>query len=272
MTKVWAVMLVRDEADVIAYTVRQLVNEGMDGIIIANNRSRDNTEATIAAEGKAASIPVLVVNDDEVGHYQGRKTTMLAHMARSYGADWIVPCDADECWYSGGASVADYLRGLPSEVNALRVERYTHLPTGQDVLGCNPFITMRYRVGAVELFPKVTCRYRRDMVLHEGNHGVSYGGVELVPERSTVELRHFPYRSSSQLVRKIRNGVESLSATDLPAHIGIHWRQLGEKLDRFGQDAFLTEVWFQDFYVADPDAGGMVYDPAPYCRWSHGSS
>lgn len=45
---VWAVTTVRDEADIIGHTVRHLLRQGVDGVIVLDHRSTDGTSAVLA--------------------------------------------------------------------------------------------------------------------------------------------------------------------------------------------------------------------------------
>jgi hypothetical protein len=112
--------------------------------------------------------------------------------------------------------------------------------------------------------PKVAFRWQDGAVIHQGNHGVT-----LPTAASSVgglEVRHFPYRSVEQFVRKARNGAAAYAATDLPVDVGAHWRSYGELLERYGEEV-LHDVFRRHFWFLSPADAGMVLDPAPYCRW-----
>jgi len=101
-----AVTMVRDEADIVEATVRHMLTQ-VDVVIVADNRSVDGTREIL--EG----LPVHLLNDPERGYYQSEKMARLAHMARvEHGADWVVPFDADEWWYSPHGRIGDVLEGI----------------------------------------------------------------------------------------------------------------------------------------------------------------
>src|SRR5258706_10050034 len=95
-------MLVKDESDVIADTVAHLLSQ-VDEVIVADNLSTDGTRDLLE------TMPVTVIDDREVGYYQSAKMTKLARLALSHGHEWVVPCDADEVWYSLFGRLADVL-------------------------------------------------------------------------------------------------------------------------------------------------------------------
>ena len=63
--------------------------------------------------------------------------------------------------------------------------------------------------------------------LDQGNHGVHRRGRRA----RGLEVRHFPYRSEAQFVRKVRQGSAALGVSDLPDESGKHWRGLGRHDD-----------------------------------------
>src|ERR1019366_3355127 len=111
-----AILLVKNEADVIGLNLRHLIAQGVDHVIVADNLSTDDTHDIL--EAAADVLPVTVVYDDEIGYFQSRKMTNLAAMAGEMGATWCLPVDADEIWFSPFGTVAHVL-----EVSTAAVER-----------------------------------------------------------------------------------------------------------------------------------------------------
>ena len=90
-----AITMVRDEEDIIDWTLQHLLDQVVDHIIVADNLSVDETPWKLAA--LASTGKVTVIQDDEPGYYQDKKMTDLAHMAAAdFDAEWILPFDADE--------------------------------------------------------------------------------------------------------------------------------------------------------------------------------
>jgi hypothetical protein len=109
--------------------------------------------------------------------------------------------------------------------------------------------------------PKVAARLRDDLVIEQGNHAATFdGGTTSFPGQLVV--RHFPYRSAEQFVRKARNGAEAYAATDLPFSAGQHWREYGQLLDQGGPEV-LEDVFRTWFWKADPTRNPeLIRDPA----------
>ncbi len=273
-TGVWGVSMMRDEADVAYHTVRHLAGEGLDGIIVADNLSGDATRAELerARTDLANGTPweraceLIIVEDDEPGYYQSAKMTALAATAaKEHGAKWIVPFDADELWYTRGDRLGIVLGALGSYVAGVQALLYNHFPSSIDPPGVNPFETIQWRQRVAGALPKVAFRWTPDIVILQGNHAIA--GASGMISRGSVELRHFPYRTFDQFCHKAQMGAAAYAATDLPASEGAHWREYGAILERHGVSA-LREVYERWFWFLAPVEGGLVLDPAPFCRWA----
>lgn len=269
MEAVFGVTMMRDEADVAGHVLRHLMEEGLAGLVVADNLSTDGTRDVLEEAARELRAehhrPVVVVDDDEPGYYQSEKMTALAHQAASMGATWIVPFDADEVWYSEGVRVADALEGVEADV--VHVPLFNHYGSSIDPGGATPFESMVWMDPAAGALPKVAFRYHGSAVIHQGNHSLGLGpGAPNRVGLNVLALRHFPYRSFEQFCRKARNGADAYRATDLPLDIGAHWRQYGEILERHGEGA-LREVYERWFHHLAPVNAGLVLDPAPFRRW-----
>lgn len=252
-----AVMLVKDEEDIVADTVRHLLGQ-VDAVIVSDNASTDGTREKL----DAIHDPRLTVLDDpEVGYWQSRKTSGLALLALGMGHRWVVPCDADEFWYAtDGRRIADFLAGITPDVYVVDALLYNHFPTGRDPKPASvipPFARLGWRLPQHGALPKVACRAATDLVIEAGNHGASYS--EPVLRGGGLALRHYSWRTPEQYVKKILNGTRAYAATDLPDDVGNHWRMWGPDPD---PERIAFHFW-RHFYYRDPVADGLVFDPAP---------
>lgn len=240
-----AVSMFRDEQDIAAWTLMHLFAEGVDHVIVADNLSQDNTRQILDAI--ATTFPLTVVDDTEIAYFQAEKMTRLAHQAGEMGAEWVLPFDADEMWYSETGTVADTLADVSGDV--VKAWGWDHVPQRSDPDAPNPFCRITHRRQNPQRLPKVAFRYHPDARLHMGNHDVDRAGTRV----TALAYRHFGYRSYAQMRRKLRNGREAYEATDLHPTYGTHWREGGAKPD----DVLLKE-WEQLL-----DEPGLIYDPAP---------
>jgi glycosyltransferase involved in cell wall biosynthesis len=225
-----AVMVVRDEADMIEVTVRHLL-EQVDELIVCDHRSTDGTREILAG------LPVIV-RDDHSPYEQAERTTELALEALERGHTWVLPCDADEIWYHPELRIGDYLETVP--LMAVKGTIYTHVPTVHDPEDPSPLLRLPYR----RVKPgkrKVVARSRRDLRLTTGNHRAEYEEKE--PWVLGLALRHYPYRSKGQTLRKIRNHA---SRQDLRHP----WKYRG------GSDEEILEAVWEPLFREE-----VIYDP-----------
>lgn len=249
---VFGITLVKNEADIVADTVRHMLRH-VDHVLALDNGSTDGTRRLLEQVGAE------VRPDPDPAHYQSRKMTALAHEAAEMGAEWVIPFDADEVWLGWKQMrIADILAGLPAEALIVEAQMLDHVATAADGDG-RPVRQMVWRRAAALPLRKVAARARPSLTIHEGNHSASFDGVRH-PLRVTdvLQVRHFPYRSAEQMIRKARQGAAALAATDLPEAIGKHWRDYGRLTDEQ-----ITEVFYEHFFSADPEADGLVCDPCP---------
>ncbi|TQN48779.1 glycosyl transferase family 2 [Humibacillus xanthopallidus] len=265
---VWAVTMVKDEADIIGTTLLHLLDQDVDGILVADNGSTDDTRAVI--EQIASTAPVYLADDREPAYFQWHKMTRLAHWARRAGAKWVIPFDADELWFAEGDTVAGHLRG--SQAMAVRAAVFNVAPSGGET-GIGDAVGWVMGRQPAEM-SKVAFRPHPLMALSMGNHEIDRPGVET----SGLGIAHLPYRSPAQFARKVRTGAAALE--EVPGASGFHWRDLGslpnEDLDRVwsdllagragqrvmwlpeGQlepvDVFHWHTWGSDVSLVDPPA------------------
>lgn len=269
MAKVTAVSMMRDEADIVEATLRHMAGQ-VDEIIVADNGSRDGTRDILSALER--DLPLTVIDDPERAYLQSAKMTLLAHLAGGRGADWVVPFDADEIWYCNGVTVKERLEDIGVGMMVGEAELFDHVATGVDPDEPDPVKRIRFRRRQPLKLPKVACRYRPSLVIEQGNHGARYDGV-IPAALPLLTVRHFPYRSTEQFLRKVRNGAEAYRAAGdkLPPDAGAHWRQWGQILETHGEEA-CADIFRRWFWRADPRQGlrigdevqpPLIFDPAP---------
>lgn len=262
---VWAIMRVKDEADCIETVVRHTL-EQVDSVLIADNGSTDGTREILE------TLPVTLLDDPDIAYNQADAMSRLAEQARGRGAEWVVSVDADEIWLTRTRlSFSSALTTLPRHVLVAQADLYDHVATGEDPPG-DPITSMRWRRARAAELPKVACRARAGLRIHQGNHGASFPGVDHPPTVFNIlTVRHFPYRSVEQFVSKARNGAAAYAATDLPEEVGAHWRGYGRILEAHGEEG-IAELFYKWHWREHPDQriniegekqGPLIFDPAP---------
>ncbi|HEY8544423.1 MAG TPA: glycosyltransferase family 2 protein [Acidimicrobiales bacterium] len=247
--EIWAVTMVRDEADVIRYTVEHLLAEGVDRVLVADNGSVDGTGDLLRDWARADDLPITVVDDTLAAYHQSAKMTRLARCAASAGAAWVIPFDADELWYSpDGRTLAEVLR--TTEHDILAAPMWNQLPAADDVDDPNPYVRLRTRTAEPLPQPKVAFRAHHWARVAPGNHTVRRRG-----RRATLlGIRQVPFRTPEQIERKYRNGAAAVAVAGIPDNFCYHWRELA---------ALPTEEMLERVF-AQERANGVVVDPPPF--------
>lgn len=212
-----AVIMARDEADIIEHTVGTLIAQGVR-VIVADNLSTDGT-------GLAASFAgAQVILDPDPAYRQSEKMTALA-ARHAHPGEWVIPADADEEWFGIALLTDDY-----------------------DVAVAHPVVQIPnspgWRDGETERYPKVAFRWQPGCVIEQGNHGVQGAGPRILEDALTV--KHFQYRTLEQVTRKVRQGTHALEAAGLPEWSGTHWRDLA----RLSDDELAK--WWTDYCRQSP--------------------
>ena len=228
-------LLCRNEADIIASTIEFHLRRGVDLILAMDNGSTDGTVAILERYQRQGVLRLL--HEPSHTHDQAVWVSRMARMAaEEHGADWVIPCDADEFWWPSAGCIQAELARVPSELMVVQVDRVNFLPPAAEAPLDLPFYqrqTLRERQSRNSLGdplpPKVCHRADPAITVSDGNHTVLLSGEPLWAQPGAVglEILHFPVRNYQQLERKIRDGAEALARnTRVPAHVGSTWRQL----------------------------------------------
>lgn len=242
---IWAVSMVKNESDIVEETIQNLLDQGVDHILVADNGSTDSTRAILSRLSQAGRVHV--VDDPIVAYWQGDKMSHLARAATRMGAAWIVPFDADEMWKGeDGLTVATVLRA--AETNVVAASWWDFVPLA--VVADGPIVRrFPYRRAAPHPQQKIAFRANWLARISVGNHGVSLPDMRV---GGGLRIAHFRTRTAAQVFRKAQDGIAAR-------------REVG------GKDSSLPQ-WFvfegkQEADVADwmrqlVDGEDLVLDPA----------
>lgn len=253
---IFGISMALNNADIIRATTEHMLTQ-VDHVIISDQGSTDGAREIL--EG----LPVTIIDEPDPAYYQSKKMTDLAKCARNMGAEWVVPFDSDEIWYSPFGTIKEVLEGIHPQWLVATADLYDQVTSNEDdTEELNPVKRIGWRRSTKSILPKVACRFRDDLVIEQGNHSARYQGGTTRQEGLLV-VRHYPYRSTAQFIRKVRDGVAAYAATDLPEASGQHWKDYGRLLDTFGESA-LEEVYHTWFHLDNPqELENIIYDPAP---------
>lgn len=237
--KLWAVAMVRNEADIIETFVRHNL-AFLDGLVILDHGSTDATPRVLRRL-KAEALPLILVQSQERAFFQGSEITRIATESfKRTDADFVFALDADEfIRATSRQAVEDALATIPEGVHG-RHRWYSYVPTAFD----RPFgphcLRLRLREERAARYKLVIRRgfvETGNYMVTEGNHWISdlrtgraAGHEHIQPER--LSLAHCPVRSRAQLESKVRLGYQALLETGgLNSAMAYHWRELYEDLE-----------------------------------------
>lgn len=228
-------MTCRNEADIIESSIRHLLAEGIDLVLLADGRSTDGTRDILQDLKETGQVQWY--DDDKAFHDQPFWTNALASIAHDHGAEWIIAADADEFWIgSDGRSLAEVILSQPPEVGKLYAPMYQHHDWDR-------------REAHAKTFPKVAYRWCGSARVRPGNHDVDE--VEGSERWGEIEIREMQYRSFEHFVRKVHERNATIDPS-LPWDAGWHHRKFAD----FTEDQLRAE-W--DTMCAVP----TIYDPIP---------
>jgi Glycosyl transferase family 2 len=250
--KLTAVMVVRDEAEIVPATIayhRQFADE----VLILDNGSIDRTTDVLAA--MAATDPAVRWTSQPGPFSQDVMLSDLALEAHAGGADWVLPIDADEFWWCAG-DLREVLAESTAGGLACRVENFAQDRRVLDRAVDN-LTTMRWRAvvrategdspdrvqaGDISFLemrypPKFVCRPTADVIIHMGSHHVELVDGEL-DETDELAVLHAPIRCRAILAQRAEAGQRrALEQPDV--RIGWHLRRVAD-LEAAGR---LDEEW-----------------------------
>jgi len=230
---VHAVATVFNEEHIIDRVLSHLYGEGVAHVWVAD-ASTDTTRDYY----RQYRDRLTVIHDMDPYHYQPKWINRLAQLARSEGAEWVVPFDADEFVYAlDGRTVAEVLAGQPDEVGSTVMQVWQH--TDWDHRNPEP-----------QAMPKVAVRPSPEVWIANGNHYAS-GNIGTVAH-DILAIREIQFADLEHLHRKSRERVERIDPA-LPQSEGSHQRDL-----HAGTEGYRAAQW------EARKAKAAVVDPIPY--------
>jgi glycosyltransferase involved in cell wall biosynthesis len=156
MIKIVAVMIVRNEVELLETNIRYHAAQGVAEFRIVDNGSSDGTRELLRELSQRLN---LLWKRDEGPFRQSDTATDLALEAFHAGADWILPVDADEFWSAGHLRLADALEA--SSAGAIEAEVINFIQErGSQTVGADALLTMTHRISQ----PRAHCTQCRELV------------------------------------------------------------------------------------------------------------
>jgi glycosyltransferase involved in cell wall biosynthesis len=224
--------MARNEMPLLPLTVANLLNQGVDQILIADHGSTDGTSDWLNA-ARRLDDRIAVIRHSTLGMYQSAVISCLARLATAMGATWIIPFDCDELWVPSDRSLhlSDVIEQLEAQgIDAIPVTMRNFAPPvdcEEFELRTVPHFTHRFQAGEVHDLDDLSafklgtrsflsCAYRDDKWLVKAHPNVLIAaGAHTVPslgrdtghdESAPVRCLHLPLRSRQHLRSKSDHG------------------------------------------------------------------
>jgi hypothetical protein len=202
----------RDEADVVDAQISFHLNAGVDFVVATDHRSQDGTTEILESYARDGHLHLIRADSDAMD--EGDWATRMSRVAAAdFGADWVIPSDADEFWWPRGSSLKEVLASVPPRYGIVRALLRQFVPRPDNGEPFSERMTVRVSGSAPindpnSLFrPNLKSIHRGDphVTLSAGAHTLL--NSDFVPLRGwyPVEFLHFPLRSLEQADRKYAN-------------------------------------------------------------------
>ncbi|MBT9293227.1 glycosyltransferase family 2 protein [Prosthecodimorpha staleyi] len=226
--RVAAIMMIRDEGDIIEANIRHHLRLGVDHFVILDHGSADETADILRAlTDEGLPLTVLTYGRDaeiELPHWYAA----LFAEVRARGADIVLQIDGDEFWHltTGSFATLDWSEpvitaprynmfapraALGSQDSAPMTHVYrARRPFHPDeyrsrVLRGDREFTLDHSIHMVRLEPKVVFRLKDMGEIMIAGHGIiSHSGQKLRPRPDgSATVFHYPLRSFEQYAKKV---------------------------------------------------------------------
>jgi hypothetical protein len=210
--KIVIISTIRNESDILETFVRYHL-QFVDRMIIINHRSVDSS-FSILESLKNEGLPLDLMEELSPDHQQGPLLTRIMKKAVSdYGADWVVPLDADEFIAAAGTGpVREIIEKLPQDrIVKFPWRTYVPLPSDDsrepDVLKRIQNCRRTENQDLRKIMIPRSMAMKNDVLIAAGNHGFVRQAFRKQKDFPYVHLdhivfAHFPVRSAPQVITK----------------------------------------------------------------------
>ncbi len=259
--KVIGTLLVRDEADIVEQCLKHHLSNGVDGFIVTDNGSKDNTRKLLSSHSGVLKI----IDESSYTYNQDMWVTKMARMAYLCGATWVLNIDADEFWYG-----MEYLKDIPPLYGQVLIkEIYDHIAlTPGDTSfdrASQPYYYKRQTTHG-----KVIHRANEHVRVVFGNHRVKGIPGKYLRHSPYFYIHHYPNRTLHHFRKKCEYAGSYV--TRVTPNVKTHWRQLFELFETGKMDEYyLNNVMWSQEQLSEGLATGVVqHDDKASCPQTRG--
>lgn len=217
--RVIGTLLVRNEEEIVRECIEHHLKHGVDGFIVTDNGSKDNTRKIL----EDCPGILRIIDEPTHNHHQAKWVTRMAREAHRLGAYWAVHIDADEFWHGlHHLQNVNKYKGV-GVINVMN--EYVHVPVAGLEFGKFRRDQMPYYKRIPRPMPKVIHRAVSTAHVTHGNHSVlSVPGRHIVASNE-IHIHHYSIRSFGHFAAKVIQGGKALQKHPGPTAHGKRWRQ-----------------------------------------------
>jgi glycosyltransferase involved in cell wall biosynthesis len=212
---------VRNEIEVIDFTIWAHLDQGVDLILISDNGSTDGTLELLQDLSKNDERIILYRNDGP--YLQEQEISFLASEAYRMSCDWVIPFDGDEIWISKNKLINDLSEINASAIN-IEVENFIQNKNYSKMYDEN-YLTVNWKVpknystaGRIEIenktrssieiewIPKNIIKTSSNLRIMAGAHSYTNQDQNIINDNN-FRIMQVPIRSYEHLVRKAEHGI-----------------------------------------------------------------
>lgn len=206
--KLLMTIVLKNEEEIIEQNIRFHYAMGVDGFIVTNHNSTDNS-VEILEKLKKEGLVLEIINENGLEHRHSIWVHRMIKIAKNkYNADWVINADADEFYYSNDLNLKISILKYP-KINvykvestfsfAIETENFLENPYflknplktfEEDSLEISNLIKNKYTIEGARSCPKVIHKTNGYLKIIDGNHMVSMRNAVVAPCNDIV-LYHY---------------------------------------------------------------------------------
>lgn len=259
-------LLVKNEEDILEENLIFHKAMGVDGFIVTDNNSTDNTAQILKKYSEKGWIKEIIFEKRDNYMQAVWVDRMICLANTKYHADWVINADADEFWYCKSENLKEEISH--TRANVLKCEMKCVLPEPNKVFYKWKYTVVpvknpqKYNLSEYSIYnpqlPKVIHRTSDYQKIHVGNHFVEMKYMKK-QKSDDILIYHYSIRDLNHFINKVVIGGEALEKNPNKV-MGVHCRYWYEvyKQGRLPQE--YSKIIGKTFFELFKSKGIILYD------------
>lgn len=228
-------ILAKNESDIIEHQILYHKSMGVDGFIVTENNSSDNTREIFERYRDKGWIKEIIYETSDNHDQKKWVDRMIKIASEKYQADWIINSDADEFWSCSSCSLKNEL--IKSTANVLYVDIYNIYPENSEkfyendklIFDCKKVPSnIKDKLSPYSIYNeqihKVIHRSKGYLSIENGNHNVAMKRKSSKKSNDII-ICHYSLRGLAHFKRKMIDGGASIKNNkSISADTAQHWK------------------------------------------------